>query len=158
MTNLSKFLSAAWGILCIGVVVVLLLVYANFPLQSRWELPEQLGRLSFTKERFFYWMAFSFIIANVLYYLSIKVLDEFKKIAPKKIALPRYHGIRLGLKIQITGLNLFLIFFMFFLKWTSANDGITSFWSAWLFFFGPLIMILGLFYALFWLVKPQKIS
>ena len=79
MTNFSKILSALWGMLCLTVAVVLMVVYANFPVQQTWKLPEQLGAMEFTKEGFFYSMALAFLFVNILYYLAVKTFGLAKK-------------------------------------------------------------------------------
>ena len=143
MSNFSKILSALWGIMCLMVATVLMIVYANFPVLETWKLPPELGAFEFTKEGFFYSMALAFLFTNILYYLAVKLLDSLKSNVSPLPPYLRYERIRLALKVQVVGLNLFLVCLMIFMRMNASfqtSDG----WYSWFFFIGPLIMIVGL--------------
>jgi len=157
MTNISKLLTALWGLLCLATVAVLLLVYANLPLQLSWTLPDELGGFDLTREGFFYSMAGAFILINILYYLVARLPQKFKRVkfmGSQQLDL----GLAVSLKIQVIGFNIFLVCLMIFLSMSSQYASDATGLLPLLFYVGPAIMVLGLLSLIYWWFKSRVVA
>ena len=153
MEIISRLLSAFWGLLGLAVLITLFLIYANFPQQHSWTLPQQLGSIKLDKELFFYIMTGAFILCNGLYYLGVKILSRGTAARTSQV-----FGIRNSLKIQIVGVNLFLITLMVYLKMSSQFSTPESALVSIMFYLGPILMLIGVFALIYWIFKSTAVG
>ena len=153
MEIISRLLSAFWGVIGLAVLMMLFLIYANFPPQHTWTLPQQLGSIQLDKEGFFYIMTGAFILCNGLYYLGIKILAKGRAARTSQIL-----GLIASLKVQIVGLNLFLITLMAYLKMSSQFSLPDGSWASGLFYIGPILMFAGAVYFIYWMFKSPVVA
>ena len=151
MWNLSKILSALWGLLGIIALVTLFVVYTNF--NSTVLLGNMDWGISLDKQRFFSVFCSLYLLVNLITFIAIRTIGGLKsKIKPllASLQLP----ILVALKIMVVGANIFLITLMFYINSTMTDNLAFQSWQGFAMLVGPVIMLSGLIYLAIIMVKP----
>lgn len=153
MWNLSKLLSALWGLLGVLVVLILFIVYANFPEHGSLDFFNTGKEIQLGRQLFFSFFAGAFLIVNLVIFLSIRMAAVLKKTF-KETPTPGHLKVLVAVKTLACGANLFLCTLMIFLRSAMESQGITGSWRWMILLAGPLVMISGLLYLLYSRLNP----
>jgi hypothetical protein len=151
MWNLSKILSALWGLLGIIALVTLFFVYTNF--NSRVLLGTMDWGISLDKQRFFSVFCSLYLLVNLITFIAIRTISGLKsKVKPllTSLQLPML----VALKTMVVGANIFLIILMLYVSSTMTTNHAIESWQWLAMMVGPVIILAGLIYLAIILVKP----
>lgn len=153
MSNLSKMLSAAWGLLGLITIFSLFIIYANFPEYSTLDFQGLNREIEMTGQKFFYAFSGLFLIVNLMVYLTIKTTNSIGRKA-LRIHPQQKLRISVAVKTMAIGANLFLVVLMIYLKYTIEVPAQVVFWP-WIFLvIGPFIIVTGLLYLSYIWINP----
>jgi len=147
-------LSALWGLLGLITIVALFVVYANFPESSRLRLPELGLDIAIDRHNYFFTFSGLYLTINIVLYLAIRAANNLKKVFQSVQTLQHLRTM-VAVKILAIGANLFLMSLIVYAKMIIESQGLLS--GNWfLMLLGPLIMIAGLGYLFYVLLKPHR--
>lgn len=153
MSNLSKMLSAVWGLLGLITIFSLFIIYANFPEYSTIDFQGLNREIKMTGQKFFYTFSGLFLIVNLMVYLTIKTTNF---IGRKALQIQPQQKLRISVAVKTTaiGANLFLVVLMIYLKYIMEVPDQVMSWP-WIFLIiGPFIIVSGLLYLSYIWINP----
>ncbi len=153
MGNISRMLSALWGILVLIVLFTLFIVYANFPDGMNLEFLDLERTVYFERQRFFYVFAALILVINLIIYLTIRVTATLKRMSIS-LSSSQHLRIAVAVKIMVCGGNFFLIILMIYLKSAIESESAVGLLPWLALMLGPVVIVVGLFYLFYILVKP----
>ena len=154
MWNLSKMLSAFWGILGLITLVTLFIVYASFPEYVNQGFLLDHG-IQLDRQRFFFIFSGLYLAVNLITYIAIKTTGSLKK-GSRALSAIQHLRTMVSLKILVIGANLFLVMLMIFVSSAIGGQGNSSSWYLPLLWVGPLVMVAGLSYLIFTMLFPAR--
>ena len=102
MSNLSKMLSAVWGLLGLITMCTLFVIYANFPEYSRLDFQG----LNMNGQTFFYAFTGLFLIVNLMVYVTVKTANG---IGRKDLRIPSHQKLRISVAVKTMVIGPFII-------------------------------------------------
>ncbi len=155
MWNLSKLLSAVWGILGLTVLVTLFLIYANYPDYSSLDFLGSVKGMTLDRHRFFFWFVGLFLVINLSFYAATGVINQIGN-STRLLSNAQHLRTLVALKVLVIGANLFLLTLMIFLRSALVAQDLPGSWQWLVMLMGPLTMVSGLVYLLYAMLFPVK--
>jgi hypothetical protein len=148
-------LSALWGLLAILTLVTLFVTYANFPDYFSLNFMGLDTDMQLDRHNFFYIFAGLFLIVNLITYAGLRTMNSLN--SAYRLANPQHYlKISVAIKILVVGANLFLLILMAYSRAAIEAQSLTGVIHWLILFIGPVIMLSGLGYFLFVLLKPVR--
>jgi hypothetical protein len=149
MLNLSKLMSALWGIMGLITLVTLFVTYANFPEYVNTGFPGTDLEIRFDRHRYFFVFAGLYLLVNLVIYIAIRIWSSLKS-----GQVMQHLRTLVGLKTLVIGANLFLITLMIFTRSVIGDQSMSAIWYWPLLWIGPLVMVSGLVFIIYTMLFP----
>ena len=156
MWNLSKMLSALWGIFGFVALIVLFIIYANYPDYVSLDILGIDSIRQLNRQDFFLLFIGLYLLVNLIIFSGIRATDSFSKL--NKLARQQQLRIAIAMKTMAVGGNLFLITLMIFMRSIIVSQTIPQSSSFIILLVGPLIIAFGLFFLLYVSMFPSRIG
>ena len=155
MWNLSKMLSALWGIVGLLALITLFIAYANFPDYFSLNFLGLDSELQMDRHRFFYVFAGLFLAVNLITYVGLRTASSLN--SSYQLSNSAQHlKMLVAIKVLVVGANLFLITLMIYSRAAIEAQSLTGVLHWLILFIGPAIMLFGLFYLLYIVLFPVR--
>ena len=155
MWNLSKMLSALWGIVGTLALITLFVVYTNFPEYFRLDFLGLNTEARWDRHGFFYVFTGMFLAVNLITFVGLRVANSLN--SSYRISNAAQHvKVLVAIKILVVGANLFLITLMIYAKAAIEAQSLSVVLHWTILVVGPVIMISGLSYLLYVILFPVR--
>ncbi len=154
MWKLSKMLSAFWGLLGLITIATLFVIYTNFPDYGTFPIPGYGISIELDRHTYFFSFCGLYFTINLILYIAARAANNLKKVFTSFDPIQHLRTM-VSVKILACGANIFLMSLMIYSKSViNTQNPVSGHWL--LIMVGPFIMVAGLIYLFYILVKPYR--
>lgn len=147
-------LSALWGLLGLITIATLFVIYTNFPDQGTFPIPDFGVSIELDRHSYFFSFCGLYLTINLILYIAARAANNLNKVFTSLDTIQHLRTM-VSVKILACGANVFLMSLMIYSKSVITTQNPAS--GHWLLMMiGPFIMIAGLIYLFYILVKPYR--